>query len=192
VELGKGMRSIILAVAVGLTSLAPSLARAQSGEATPAPIVRTDDEKSPPVAFLLSFGVTTAGIVTTLTVENDHIAVLGATAGFFGPATGRWYAGESGLAGMGLRTLGGGVALYGVVQILKSDCELEEKFRCPGNRDLGVALLIGGAGLWIGSAVADMLFAASDARRYNERRRLMLAPTALRDGTPGLALTGAF
>jgi hypothetical protein len=188
---------MILAVLVALTLPAlaqPALTPPSPAPATPAPA----EEKSPSVAVALSVGVTAAGAVTLMASDNHTASMIGFGAIFLGPSTGQWYAGELGLLGIGARALGGIGMVYGLSEILQSECDAEDGVDCSGasrRGDLGAVMMIGGASLWVGSSIADVVFAKRAADRWNQRHALTLAPTAFTSGgqqVPGLVAVGRF
>lgn len=170
------VRSVLTAMFVLLVVTTPARADAQAAA----------EEKSPSVAVSLSVGVTAAGLITFVS-GGGSVQMLGLGLMFIGPSTGRWYAGEDGLGGLGLRTLAAAGMVGGLVQVLRSDCDTEEE--C-GNGGAGGAMILGGAALWIGSSIAHVVFAERAARRWNENHALALTPTI--GNTTGLALTGRF
>ena len=214
------MRSVLVAAfLVALTSpafaqpgltppLAPSALSAPSatGETAPPTSAKlaSRDAKDPSIAVLLSLGVTTGGVITLLAAADDSegLAWVGLGAMYFGPSTGRWYAGESGGVGLGLRALGAATALIGVSQLLASEYSCDFDYDCTAERERAdragtraALLLTTGAGLWVGSTIADIVLAKRGVDRWNKRHALSVAPTALtsRDGhVPGLVLAGRF
>lgn len=188
----------MLRLALVALVLGTSVARgAPPGETAPQLVSSPEPEeiKNPGVAVMLSFGVTAAGIVTLASSDSDSAAGLGLAALYFGPSVGRWYAGSSGLSGLGLRAVAAGAILFGFASILSSECEFDdERDACSDDEspEPGALLVIGGAGLWLGSSIADIFFARSDAMDYNRRHQLSLSPTRMQGGATGLALTGRF
>ena len=155
---------------------------------------QSPDDKSPAVAVGLSVGVTTAGVIA-LASGGDSLRTLGLLTIFVGPSTGRWYAGDSSISGLGWRALGGATMVYGLVTALQDDCD-EEDTTCDGTFESSAGLLmLAGAGLWVGSSIADVVLAERAARDWNTSHALALSPTSF--ATPqghanGLALTGRF
>jgi len=152
----------------------------------------TAPEKSPLLAVSLSVGVTAAGVVA-LVPDHDGLRAAGALTVFLGPSVGRWYAGESSVSGLGLRALGAATLIAGFAIEAQRSCD--DLAPCGGPEGGAVVLMVGGATLWLGSTIADTVFAHRAARRWNARRALTLAPTAFRSGAtyaPGLALGGRF
>lgn len=187
---------MIFAVLVALTlpALAQPALTPPSSPASTAPA----EEKSPSVAVALSVGVTAAGAVTLMASDNHTASLIGFGALFLGPSTGQWYAGELGLLGIGARALGGIGMVYGLSEILQSECDVEAGENCSGasrRGDLGAVMMIGGASLWVGSSIADVVFAKRAADRWNQRHALTMAPTAFTSGgqqVPGLVVAGRF
>ncbi|HEY5947725.1 MAG TPA: hypothetical protein VIV40_19630 [Kofleriaceae bacterium] len=192
------MRSVLTLAALLLAS---SAAFAQPGQTAPQPEL---DQKSPSIAVGLSLGVTAAGVVTLIASDNDSLSWLGLGALYFGPSTGQWYAGELGGLGLGARALGGVAAIYGFSQLLQSenDCEpgidgdcSAENARADRAGTRGMLFLLGGTGLWVGSSIADVIFAKRAADRFNQRHALTIAPTALAapgGRVPGLVVSARF
>jgi hypothetical protein len=60
----------------------------------------------------------------------------------------------------------------------------------------GIALIWGGASLWVGSSIYDIVLAKRAADSWNARHNVGVAPMVARDAsggrTPGLVLTGRF
>ena len=55
--------------------------------------------------------------------------------------------------------------------------------------------MLSGLGLWTGSTIADIVFAARDARRWNARHELTFAPAVMPSGdgfASGLLVGGRF
>jgi len=166
--------------------------------ATPAVAQPATDEKSPSLAVGLSIGITTGGIVTLLAGDHQTSMLIGLGAMYIGPSTGQWYAGEVGGLGLAARAVGGVALVYGLSQMLQSECDAEAGEDCSGaaNRGrLGALLFYSGAGLWIGSSIADVVFAKRAADRWNQRHALTVAPTSFNSGAGranGLVLTARF
>jgi hypothetical protein len=152
--------------------------------------------KDPSIAVLLSLGITTASYITLFAVDDDNESLLlaGFIGTYLGPSTGQWYAGQVGGLGLGLRAVGFVSAAYGFVQMLQ-ECDYDEECGGPGG-DVGAVLFLGGAGLWVGSSIYDIVLAKRAADSWNARHNITLAPTVSNDvgghKTPGLAFTGRF
>ncbi|HUS29885.1 MAG TPA: hypothetical protein VMZ53_15375 [Kofleriaceae bacterium] len=153
--------------------------------------------KDPSTAVLLSLGITTASYITLFAAEDHEGLQLLAFAGtYFGPSTGQWYAGQVGGLGLGLRAAGFVLALYGISQLLsEDDCEYD--YDCSdSSADTGALAFWGGAGLWVGSTVYDIVLARRAAESWNARHSVAIAPMVTADAggnrTPGLVLTGRF
>jgi hypothetical protein len=158
-----------------------------------------DEDRSPSVAVGLSLGVTTAGVVTLIASDRPTTTWLGLGALYLGPSTGQWYAGEYGGLGLAARGLGGVAAIYGLSLLLQSEdhCEPELDGNCSdpavGLATTGKVLMLAGAGLWVGSSIADVVFAKRAADRWNARRAVTIAPTAIGPGhAPGIVVGGTF
>lgn len=162
---------------------------------TPAP---TADRKDPSTAVLLSLGITTASYITLFASDNENLQLAGFFGTYLGPSTGQWYAGQFGGLGLGLRALGFVSAVYGFSKILESECDYEydDCSSSGADGDLGAFLMIGGAGLWIGSSLYDIVLAKRAADSWNARHGVTMAPTMTADisghHSPGLAFTGRF
>jgi hypothetical protein len=157
-----------------------------------------DEDRSPSVAVGLSLGVTTAGVVTLIASDRPTTTWLGLGALYLGPSTGQWYAGEVGGVGLAARGLGGVAAIYGLSLMLQSEdhCEPDLDGDCDpdGSSRLGTTgkvLMLAGAGLWVGSSIADVIFAKRAADRWNARRAVTIAPTTIGSGH-GLVVGGTF
>lgn len=163
-----------------------------------------DEEKSPSTAVLMSLGITTAGYVTLIAADGDTMRTVGLGAIYLGPSTGQWYAGELGGLGLGARALGAASTVYGFSLMLQSenDCEPEIDGDCGASRArsekvgrLGALMFFSGASLWVGSTIADVVFAERAATRWNQRHALTIAPTALSSGgqrAPGFVVAARF
>lgn len=150
------------------------------------------EDKSPLLAVSLSIGVTAAG-ASALFVDHAGVRVTGVFALLLGPSAGRWYAGDGSLAGLGLRVLGGATALAGAALEAQRACD-DDSTSCSVDGG-AVALVVTGAGLWIGSTVVDTVLAHRSARRWNERHAVTVSPTAFATGSgtsTGLVVTGRF
>lgn len=192
------MRPVMILVVLLARSL-PAVAQPALTPPTPVtPAPDPADEKSPSVAVALSVGVTAAGAVTLMASDSHTASMIGFGAIFLGPSTGQWYAGELGLLGIGARALGGVGMVYGLSEVLQSECDAEDGEDCSGasrRGQLGALMMIGGASLWVGSSIADVIFAKRAADRWNQRHGLTVAPTAFTSGgqqMPGLVVAGRF
>lgn len=154
-----------------------------------------DDAKSPEVAVGLSVGVTAAGAVTFLAADDDALELVGLGALYFGPSTGHWYAGRIGGIGLATRGAAGLAAMYGLGLVLASECD-DIDGDCAGahgHGDAGAALMIGGAALWVGSSIYDVVAAKRAIDDWNVRHAITVVPTALGpQRAPGLVLSGEF
>jgi len=113
-----------------------------------------------------------------------------------GPSLGHYYAGATGrgLATSGVRLGATALGVAGVVVALESGCIYSEGCeRDEAGEAAGYAMMLGGAALYVGATVYDILDAAPAARRHN--RGLTVLPTALPTAhgpAAGLALGGTF
>jgi hypothetical protein len=162
---------------------------------TPAP---TADRKDPSTAVLLSLGITTASYITLFAADNDDLQLAGFIGTYLGPSTGQWYAGQVGGLGLGLRAAGFVMGVYGISQMLESECD-DIDGDCSGADaagERGALFFWGGAGLWVGSTIYDIVLAKRAADSWNVRHNVNLAPTMSADisghHAPGLAFTGRF
>lgn len=198
-------------LALAALLLASSVAHAQPGEspviapAQPAKAPKLEgDRKDPSIAALLSLGLPVAGAITMAAADNEGVAWLGFGALYLGPSTGRWYAGEAGLGTLGLRTVGGLSTVVGFAMVLGSEFECEHDYEydasCNDARDradrrgiVGGALMLGGAGLWVGTTIADIVYAKRAADKWNERRGFVVAPGLVGPNrSPGMFVSGSF
>ena len=188
----------LASIAVAQPALTPSVA-----PVTQQPVAPEVDEKSPTTAVLLSLGVTTAGYITLGAADSSAMKWVGVAGIFFGPSTGQWYAGELGGLGMGARALGIVSAGYGFAKMLDSETDCfpedpgcaDERARAKASGRVGGLFFFAGASLWVGSTIADVIFAKRAADHYNARHALNLSPIVLGDSghhMPGLVLTGRF
>lgn len=197
------MRRLVVIAALLLLSAS---AQAQPALTPPIPDPQpttpvTGERKNPDVAVLLSIGVTTAGFVTLATTDNENLGLLGMGLLYVGPSTGQWYAGQFGGLGLGLRALSVVGMAYGVTQILREDdaCGDSTDPDCDpgahGAATTGGALLVGGAVLWVGSSIYDVVLAKRAADSWNVRHGLTMSPTIVGSSDhrmPGLVLSGRF
>ncbi|HTL38095.1 MAG TPA: hypothetical protein VL326_33425 [Kofleriaceae bacterium] len=206
-------RPVVLIVAFALASyaivFASSVASAQPSlsppgmtpvltpptvQLTPAP---TAERKDPTTAVLLSVGITTAGYIAMFKSDNESLQLAGFFGTYLGPSTGQWYAGQIGGLGLGLRAVGFVSMVYGFAQVLESECDYEyDDCSDTSDGDAGALLMVGGAGLWIGSTIYDVVLAKRAADSWNARHNVTIAPTMTADisgqRSPGLAFTGRF
>ncbi|HSD89905.1 MAG TPA: hypothetical protein VLB44_20380 [Kofleriaceae bacterium] len=201
------MRIAVMSVLVHLAIA--SIAAAQPALTPPAapvtqqPVAPEVDEKSPTTAVLLSLGITTAGYITLGAADSSAMRWVGAAGVFFGPSTGQWYAGQLGGIGMGARAIGIVSAGYGFAKMLDSETDCidsdpgcaDERARAKSSGNVGAIFFFAGASLWVGSTIADVVFAKQAADHYNARHAMNLSPVVLGDAghrMPGLVLTGRF
>ena len=191
------MRLVAIVVFVALCSVA----NAQPGETpvmspAPAPAAKRPegDGKDPGIAVLISIGVPVAGALTMAAADSEGVAFLGFAAVYLGPSTGRWYAGEFGGGTLGLRTLGGVSMFTGLMMALSSDCDFEYDCSDAERRgEMGALLFWGGAGLWVGTTIADIAYAKRAADKWNKRHGVAVGPTLVgANRAPGFVLSGSF
>jgi hypothetical protein len=155
------------------------------------------DEKDPAVAVMLSIGVPTLGVVAIGASDSGGVKLLGASALLVGPSTGRWYAGEDSTTGILVRGAGGAAAIVGVAMLVgasEADCVANDT-SCSSQesaKTIGTALALGGAGVWIGSTIVDVVLAERAAVRANEHH-VSIAPAVVGvHRSPGLVVAGHF
>lgn len=184
-----------------LLVLTSSVAQAQPGEApviAPARAAKPPklerDSKDPSIAVLISLGLPVAGVITMAAANSEGGVWLGFGALYLGPSAGRWYAGEAGAGTLTLRTLGGLSLFTGLAMAYSSDCDHESDCSDAERRgNIGGLLMLGGAGLWVGTTIADIYYAKRAADRWNERRGFALAPSLVGPNrAPGVMLSGSF
>lgn len=151
------------------------------------------ESKSSTVAVSLSVGLTAAG-AGALFIPNDGARLAGIGLLFFGPSTGRWYAGEVGLSGVGYRLSALSLLLAYAAVTSESDGDLCSD---PGPCDsdpppAGIALIAASASVWLAASIADVVLAHRAVRRYNAAHALTIAPTPMGESGQGLVLTGRF
>jgi hypothetical protein len=205
---------LVLALATSVASAQPGLTQPGPPGLTPptyelASPAPTGPRKDPSTAVLLSLGITTASYVTLFAAAdgNNEELVLAAFVGtYLGPSTGQWYAGKTGGLGLGLRAAGFVSAVYGFSLIMSADdhdclgyddaecAEIDDESDSLGTR--GAIFFWGGAALWFGSSIYDIVLAKRAADSWNARHNVGVAPMVARDAsgsrTPGLVLTGRF
>jgi len=132
---------------------------------------------------------------------TTNLAASAATVGLVGtllaPTFGHWYAGKGFTRGFGLRLGSIGVALLGAVVAL-SGCSIsfghdqQDDPDCGQGAPIGIALLIGAGGMWVGGTVDDIVQAPRRVRRRNEAAvQLGLTPIVHGDRA-GIVLVGSF
>ena len=156
-------------------------------------------EKSESVAIALSVGTTLGGLMALgVADDSETMGWVGVGALYFGPSTGQWYAGKAGGLGLVLRAGAAVSMVYGFSQMLESeyDCEFDddctgaaEEAKAAGQR--GTLFMLGGAGLWIGSTIYDVVLARRAAASWNQRHAIRVTPT-FHHGPPGLVISGRF
>jgi hypothetical protein len=114
-----------------------------------------------------------------------------------GPSTGRWYAGDGAVTGILVRGASGVVTIVGVAMVYgasEADCVADDT-SCSAEdsqKAIGTALAVGGAGVWLGSTIVDIVLAERAAVHANEHH-VTLAPALVGSSrAPGLVLAGRF
>jgi hypothetical protein len=199
------MRSVLVLAFMLVSSLADAQAPGMTPPIEPAPTPAAAphrDQKDPSIAVLLSLGVPVAGAFTLGASDSDGGRMLGLAALYFGPSTGQWYAGKAGGLGLGLRAVGGVSMVSGLIMALNSEyeCDFEEDCTAIAERanrrgDMGAALMLAGAGLWVGSSLYDIVLAKRAADSWNTRHRVSLTPGFVGTSakkTPGLFVSARF
>ena len=160
---------------------------ASADPGTPAP---PPDQKSEQTAIVLSLstGVLLPIAMVGATRSGGSVALGTATVGaiILGPASGKWYAGESGGLGIGLRFAGSLVAVGVFVAAINNDCETQS---CTDDSNRAAYLALGGAALVVGSTIYDIATAGRAARRYNASHIVVAPAPVSTGGPPGLGLT---
>jgi hypothetical protein len=155
------------------------------------------DEKNPAVAVMLSAGVPTLGLVAIATSDSGGVKLLGASALLVGPSTGRWYAGENSTSGILVRGAGTVATIVGVAMVYgasEGDC-IPDDTSCSAQesrRTVGTVLAIGGASVFIGSSIVDIVLAERAAVRANEDRVTVAPAIVGTSHAPGLVVAGHF
>jgi hypothetical protein len=155
------------------------------------------EDKNPALAVTLSVGVPTLGVVAIAASDNGGAKLLGASALLIGPSIGRWYAGDGSTTGILVRGAGGVAAIVGVAMMVsasEADCVADDT-PCSSQESqkaIGGALALGGAGVWIGSTIMDIVLAERAAVRANEHH-VAIAPGLVGSShAPGLVVAGRF
>jgi hypothetical protein len=163
--------------------------------ATEPPPPRQGDEVSESTALAIAVGGTVASYGMVLLgagpVRGDAgrtLIAIGAAGTLIAPSGGRWYARSAGWRGLGLRLAGAGVVVLAGVASL-SECGLFRTSPCTPVG--GVLLGIGGAGLWVGGTIDDIVMAPRDARRHNARLQQVTLVPLVRPDDHGLGLAVA-
>lgn len=115
-----------------------------------------------------------------------RIGTIGALGTLVAPSFGHWYARSFLTRGLGLRVAGATATFFGLA-ILISQCEDE----CS-NAGLAAALMLGGAGLYVGGTIDDIATAPGKVRRYNERFHDVALVPMIRGDSSGLTVAGRF
>jgi hypothetical protein len=192
------MRSVL--IAVWLVLAIAGAAAAQPGMTVPSslpppPPPQQGEVLSESTAVWLSLGGTAASwILIAVASEMDQgagsnagrIGTIGALGTLVAPSFGHWYARSFLTRGLGLRVAGATATFFGLA-ILISQCEDE----CS-NAGLAAALMLGGAGLYVGGTIDDIATAPGKVRRYNERFHDVALVPMIRGDSSGLTVAGRF
>src|SRR5262249_45011568 len=140
------------------------------------------DARDPAIATTLSIGGTLAGVATLIAAsqlhQDDNIdaAVLGGVTFLtLGPSFGHWYSGRIVTWGLGARAAGLVGLTIGVSRMFAC-----ESWDGPGpcDKDKNAAAFgWGGAALFVGGTIYDLVTASSAAEDYNRDHGLTVAPT---------------
>ena len=217
-KLAAVIASIVLALA-GRASAQPGTsasaqpgtsAPAQPGTSAPAPVPATAPAPEPRpagsggpsserTALALSIGgtlgswgllIASSGMVDDRASAAIALGSVGALGAVLGPSFGHWYAGKVATRGLGLRVGGIGSALLGLF-LLVTDCPLDhEETLCDSK--IGLVTLIGGAGLFLGGTIDDIVTAPRRVRRRNQRLAGVALAPMVTPRSAGLALGGWF
>jgi hypothetical protein len=197
-------QAVTHALAAGVVSvlvLAAPAAQAQSAppQLPAAPASDPPNDKSPGVAFGLSFGVTALSVGSLALLSTGEIdgafpgiALGTALAGIVvGPSVGHCYVGRC-VTTAGIIRLAGAGAVAASTLLWFARCGFAE----GDCEDLAYQVgLLGGAGAFVAGTIWDIASAPGAARRRNREHRLLVVPTAVSAGDrtlPGLALLGDF
>lgn len=141
------------------------------------------EPKSPVTATALAL----TGTIVPLAVigagigANDTRVMLGGMAGLMiAPSIGHWYAGEAFTTGMGIRIVGGGIAMLSFAYLIETD----------GESSAAGYLMLGGAGCAALGAVVDIVTAPGAVDAWNKKH---VDVTVMKTGTGyGIGLVGRF
>lgn len=186
------MRSSMRSMVVMMVVLVSSLARAQPGTTLPTktPVL---EEKSASIAMGLSIGIPVAGALTMAFAPKDGEKALGFFAMYIGPTTGQWYANKGGGLGLGLRLLSIAGAVGALMLVIDEECDVDTDCEATSNDYVAGTIVVGAAGLWVGSSIYDVVLARRAVAQWNQK--LMLTPGLVGNGGqrgPGLFLGGRF
>ena len=186
-------------VTLAATLVTATVAHAQPGLtplASPsAPVSEPAELKSPTTATLLALGGAVAPVVMIAVggeTGNDGLISGGFLASTLTPSLGHWYAGEFLTTGMALRGVGGLLFITGVAQALSGACWGGGD--CGGSggggENDGAALILLGAGSYVGGTVYDVATAGAAARRYNRTHgaQMAVAPTMIPSAGGAMAM----
>lgn len=167
-----------------------ALAHTQPGMTPPTkrPVV---EAKSPAIAMGVSIGIPVAGALTMAFAPKGGEKALGFLAMYVGPTTGQWYAGKGGGLGLGLRLLSIAGAVGALMLVVDEECDLDEDCEATPNDDFAATLVVGAAGLWVGSSIYDVVLAKRAVERWNHNLTLMPGLVG-NQHAPGVFLGGHF
>jgi hypothetical protein len=155
--------------------------------APPRPQPALGDQLSESTAVSLSLGGTLVSylvVVGGAASGSGELATVGVLGTLLAPSFGHWYRGAPFTRGMGLRALGAVGLFVGFVRAI--GCEDSD---CSGS---GEYLAIGGAVLYLGGTLDDIVTSSTEVRKHNRRAEALgLAPIVTKHGA-GLALGGRF
>jgi hypothetical protein len=202
------MRSVVVTLSLVLVLAGTAAAQPGMTEPTPMPAqpmqpmqqpMPQGEQLSEGTALGLSLGGTIVSwvLVGVASGQNNQssgstetMGTIGAFGTMFAPSFGHWYAHSFATRGLGLRALGIGSALVGVMVAL-SECPLFSEGECHES-GLAPVLLIAGAGLYIGGTIDDIATAPGKARRYNHRFENVSVVPVVRHDSGGFAVMGRF
>ena len=168
------------------------------------------DSADPDTALRLSiigsaFPIAAIGIGTLVSLEGSRapirdigavVAVSGALVGILTPAMGEFYARRWLNGGIVLRAGGVIVEFIGLIKAFNNDIGDCAGVQVSCSHSAGtIGLLVGGAALYLGGALLDVVGAPAAAREWNARHDVQLVPTAFKTQSstaPGLALALKF
>lgn len=160
-------------------------------------VAAADDQlKNPDTALAWSVAGTAASVGVVAIGAQTHNSSLvgwGVLSSLLTPSLGEWYAGKYVTAGMGLRLLGGAVAIAGVAQAFETSCYID--CNSSSSSTSGGGLVLVGLATFAGGTLYDIATARSAARDYNTSHRLTVLPTVLHPPSGpvyGLGVGGRF
>jgi hypothetical protein len=116
--------------------------------------------------------------------ENSDAGVwLGLAGLIVGPNLGHWYQGTIVTRGTGLRAIGTVSTLYGLIRLIVCEDSCD---------DTGAYFLYGGALLYLGATLDDIIDAPSRAKKHNQRLEVVGITPMVTDRSAGFAIGGRF